>query len=70
MADSDVIAYVRCVFGVQVGVSGVWVCFFAYLDGFSCFGTFIDVFGAFRTLVLALETTRGDRYSRRHVYGD
>ena len=30
----------------------------------------MDGFGAFRTLVLALETTRGDRYLRRQVYGD
>ena len=35
-----------------------------------CFLAFLDGFGAFRTLVLALETTRGDRYLRRQVYGD
>ena len=44
--------------------------FGAFLAVLECFSTFLDGFGPFRTLVLTLETTRGDRYLRRQVYGD
>ena len=36
--------------------------FGAFLTVLECFWTFLHGFGAFRTLVLALDTTRGDRY--------
>ena len=51
------------------GVSGQFWHFGVFLAASECFLTFLDGLGAFRTLVLALETTRGDRYLRRQVYG-